>query len=103
MMENRNGLVVAAEVTQSATVAERATALRMLDRTVAPKEERNPEQKITLGVDTQYQDEKVVQDLREREVAAHVGNSAFQLRHGLSRSASIASASRRTLSRRRNT
>jgi len=72
LTENRNGLVVAAEVTRSATVAEREAALRMLDKTVTPKEKRDPEQKITLGADTQYQDEKFVQDLRDREVAPHV-------------------------------
>jgi transposase len=72
LTENRNGLVVAAEATLAATVAEREAALRMLDRTVAPKDKRNPEQKITLGADTQYQDEKFVQDLRDREVAPHI-------------------------------
>ena len=72
LTENRNGLVVAAEVTRSATVAEREAALRMLDKTVTPREKRDPEQKITLGADTQYQDEKFVQDLRDREVAPHV-------------------------------
>src|SRR5271165_5980539 len=72
LIENRNGLVVAAEATQAATVAEREAAIRMLDRTVAPKDKRNPEQKITLGADTQYQEEKFVQDLRDREVAPHV-------------------------------
>jgi transposase len=70
--ENRNGLVVAAEATLAATVAEREAALRMLDQTVAPKDKRNPEQKITLGADTQYQDEKFVEDLRAREVAPHI-------------------------------
>src|SRR5271157_6418450 len=72
LTENRNGLVVAAEATQAATVAEREAAIRMLDRTVAPKDKRNPEQKITLGADTQYQEEKFVQDLRHRAVAPHV-------------------------------
>jgi hypothetical protein len=72
LIENRNGLVVAAEATLAATVAEREAALRMLDRVVAAKEQRDPEQKITLGADTQYQDEKFVQDLRDREVAPHV-------------------------------
>ena len=65
-------MVVAAEATQAATVGEREAALRMLDRTVAPKDKRNPEQKITLGADTQYQEEKFVQELRERAVAPHV-------------------------------
>jgi transposase len=72
LIENRNGLVVAAEATRAATVAERDAALRMLDQTVGPKHKRKPEQKITLGADTQFQDEKFVQDLRDREVAPHV-------------------------------
>jgi hypothetical protein len=72
LTENRNGLVVAAEATLAATVAEREAALRMLDRTVAAKDQRDPEQKMTLGADTQYQDEKFVQDLRDRDVAPHV-------------------------------
>ena len=72
LMENRNGLVVAAQVTQSATVAEREAALRMLDQVVAPQAERAAEQEVTLGADTQYQDAKFVQALRDRGVAAHV-------------------------------
>jgi transposase len=72
LTENRNGLVVAAEATLAATVAERESALRMLDQTVRPKGKRNPEQKITLGADTQYQEEKFIADLRQREVAPHV-------------------------------
>lgn len=72
LMENRNGLIMAAEASRAATVAEREVALAMLDRTVAPKQKRNPEQKVTLGADTQYQEEKFVQDLRDREVAPHI-------------------------------
>jgi transposase len=72
LMENRNGLVVAAEASLAATVAEREVALKLLDRTVAPKEKRKAEQKITLGADTQYQEEGFVQELRDREVAPHV-------------------------------
>jgi IS5 family transposase len=72
LIENRNGLAVAAEATLAATVAEREAALRMLDQTVAPKDKRSPEQEITLGADTGYQDEKSVEALRDREVAPHV-------------------------------
>jgi transposase len=72
LIENRNGLAVAAEATLAATVAEREAALRMLDQTVAPKDKRSPEQEITLGADTGYQDEKFVEALRDREVAPHV-------------------------------
>jgi IS5 family transposase len=72
LTENRNGLVVAAEVTQSATIAEREAALRMLDQAVAPKHERPAERKITLGADTQYQESEFIEALRKREVAPHV-------------------------------
>jgi len=72
LIENRNGLVVAAEVTLAATVAEREAALRMLDRAIAPQDQRNPELQITLGADTQYQEERFIQDLRDRAVAPHV-------------------------------
>jgi len=72
VMENRNGLVVAAEASLAATIAEREAALKMLDRVVAPREKRNLEQKITLGADTQYQEETFIEELREREVAPHV-------------------------------
>jgi transposase len=72
LTENRNGLVVAAEASLAATVAEREKALALLDRVVAPKSERHSEQQITLGADTQYQDEKFVQALRDRAVAPHV-------------------------------
>jgi transposase len=72
LMENRHGLVVAAEASQSATVAEREVALRLLDRVIAAKDKRGAEQEITLGADTQYQEEKFIQGLRERAVAPHV-------------------------------
>jgi transposase len=72
LMENRHGLVVAAEASRSATVAERAVALRLLDRVIEAQDKRGPENKITLGADTQYQDEKFIQGLRERAVAPHV-------------------------------
>lgn len=72
LMENRHGLVVAAEASQSATVAEREVALRLLDRVMEEKDQRGAEQEITLGADTQYQEEKFIQGLRERAVAPHV-------------------------------
>src|SRR6202142_4078877 len=72
LMENRNGLVVAAEATHAANVAEREAAVAMLDRSVAPKHTRKPEQQVTLGADTLYQDGKFIQDLRDRGVAPHV-------------------------------
>jgi transposase len=72
LMENRNGLVVAAQATCSATVAEREAALAMLDQGVERKDQRAPQAEVTLGADTQYQDEKFMAALRERGVAPHV-------------------------------
>jgi transposase len=71
LIENRNGLVVAAEASLAATIAEREMALELLDRVIPAKHMRG-EQKITLGADTQYQQEKFIEALREREVAPHV-------------------------------
>lgn len=72
LMENRNGLVVAAQATLAGNAAEREAALEMLDRTLAPKEQRKAGQKVTLGADTLYQDSRFVQDLRDRGVAPHL-------------------------------
>ena len=44
----------------------------MLDQVVEAKERRPPGPAITLGADTQYQDEKFITALRERAVAPHV-------------------------------
>ena len=71
LIENRNGLVVAAEATLAATIAEREAALALLDRVVGPKRQRSAKQ-ITLGADTQYQEEKFIEALRQRDVAPHV-------------------------------
>lgn len=72
LMENRNGIIVAAQATQAATVAEREAAIAMIDSVIAPKQKRAPEHEITLGADTQYQEEKFIAALREREIAPHV-------------------------------
>jgi transposase len=74
LMENRNGLVVGARGSLSATVAERAVALALLDQVVPAPDQRKPEQRrtITLGADTQYQDVVFINQLRERQIAPHV-------------------------------
>jgi transposase len=74
LMENRNGLIVAAEASLSSTVAERDVALILLDRVVAAPNKRKPEHRktITLGADTQYQDAEFLKALRRRKVAPHV-------------------------------
>ena len=72
LMENRNGLGVAGQASCSATNAEREVALVMLDRVVKGRDQRPPGQALTLGADTQYQDEKFIAALRERGVAPHI-------------------------------
>lgn len=67
LMENRNGLVVAAEASLAATDAERAVAVALLDR--ARSQRLKP---ATLGADTQYQAEEFIQALRARDVAPHI-------------------------------
>ena len=75
MIENRNGLVVAACATQSSTKAEREAALAMLQqrgRTPGEvKKKRLPA--ITLGADKLYQEKKFIAALRRRnKVIPHV-------------------------------
>ena len=72
LIENRNGLVVAAEATEAGNAAEREAAVRMIDRAVKPKEDRATGKAMTLGADTLYQEEKFIEDLRQREIAPHV-------------------------------
>jgi transposase len=67
LMENRNGLVVAAEASLAATDAERTVAVALLDRVGSQR--LRP---ATLGADTQYQAEEFIQALRDRNVAPHV-------------------------------
>lgn len=76
LMENRNGLAVAAQASCSGTAAERAAALAMLDEVVERNDQRAPGRAVTLGADTQYQDAKFITALRERAVAPHVSEYA---------------------------
>jgi transposase len=71
LMENRNGLIVAAEASRSSNAAEREVALRMLDRVVGSKWKRLGKQ-ITLGGDALYQERVFIERLRERRVAPHI-------------------------------
>lgn len=69
LMENRNGLVIAAEASLAGTDAERASALRLLDSVL--KQAGGAD--VTLGADTQYQAAEFVAELRARSVAPHIG------------------------------
>jgi len=69
LTENRNGMVVEALVTESATKAEREAALRMLRRW----QRRGP---ATLGADKAYQEEHFIAALREQNITPHVAEYA---------------------------
>ena len=60
LIENRNGLAVAAEATEAGNAAEREAAVRMIDRAVKPKADRATGEATTLGADTLYQEEKFI-------------------------------------------
>lgn len=65
LMENRNGLVVAAEVTQATGRAEREAALRMVKRAkLRPAS--------TVGADKGYDQSDFVDGLRKRGITPHV-------------------------------
>ena len=73
LMENRNGLVVAACATQSSATAEREAALRLLAaRGRGPRQGNENTAAITLGADKHYQEEKFITELRRRKVVPHV-------------------------------
>jgi transposase len=71
LMENRNGLIVAAQASLSSNAAERDIALKMLDRVIESKWKRL-DKKITLGADASYQEKEFIDALRERKVAPHI-------------------------------
>lgn len=67
LMENRNGLVVDAELTRASGHAERLAALAMLDRL--------PTQGHTLGADRGFDAKDFVAELRERRVTPHIARN----------------------------
>jgi len=71
LMENRNGLVVQADLTQADGYAERKAALDMLNRHSPGSTKR-----ITLGADKGYDSADFVADLRQMVVTPHVAQKA---------------------------
>jgi transposase len=71
LMENRNGLLVAAGLDQASGTAEREEALKLVDahRPAAPGARIG---RITLGADKAYDVADFVAALRQRKVTAHV-------------------------------
>jgi len=73
MIENRNGLVMAALATQCGTSAEREAALAMLDQWGRSPDQVNEQTRpITVGADKLYQEKEFIAGLRQRKVIPHV-------------------------------
>lgn len=66
LMENRNGLVVQADVSHATGTAERDAALRLIDR------HKPPGRRVSLGADKLFDTEGFVAALRTRKVIAHI-------------------------------
>ena len=70
LVENRNGLIAAATVTQADGYAEREAALRML----ADQQEGHA-RRITVGADKAYDDQQFVQAARKLKVTPHIAKN----------------------------
>jgi len=79
LMENRNGLIVDAELTQANGLAERQTAQQMIARH-APDARR-----LTLGADKAYDTRDFVADLRQLNVTPHVAQNDTNRRSAIDR------------------
>jgi len=73
LMENRNGLVVNAQLTRASGTAERETALALLGQ---------PGKRVTLAADKAYDTKGFVSDLRARGVTPHVAQNDNRRRGG---------------------
>jgi IS5 family transposase len=79
-MENRNGLVVAAEATIATGTAEREAAARL--------SERLPEG-ATIGADKNYDAEAFVEGLKERGIEPHVAINGAVSKNGKARKTAV--------------
>jgi transposase len=83
MMENRNGLIVDAELTRASGTAEREAALVMLDRS------RGRRRRITVGGDKGFDVRAFVDDLRERNATPHIARDDHLTKTGKRRTSPI--------------
>lgn len=74
MIENRNGLVVSAQVSLATGTAERDTALEMI-KTICGKK------RITIGADKAYDTKEFVRNVRNMNVTPHVAQNICRNRH----------------------
>ena len=83
LMENRNGLVVAAQLTQGSGTAEREAALAMIES------HRPGRRRITLGADKAYDVTPFVEELRARRVTPHIAIDGHATKTGKTRKTAI--------------
>jgi transposase len=83
LMENRNGLAVAGDVTQATGTAEREAALTLIDN------HRPAEQRITLGADKAYDVVEFVEALRECQVTPHIAINGHVTKTGKTRKTAV--------------
>jgi len=66
LMENRNGLIVDAQMSHATGTAERETALTMSERS------RKPGKRVTLGADKLFDAAPFVTELKARQITPHI-------------------------------
>jgi transposase len=82
LMENRNALVVDAQLTHATGTAEREGALAMIDRQARRR-------RITLGADKAYDVVGFVEELRRRQVTPHIAINGRISKHGVVRRTAV--------------
>ena len=82
-MENRNGLIVDAQVSHATGTAERDTALAMIDRA------KSKSRRVTLGADRLFDTQGFISALRARKVTPHITIDGRVSKHGIARSTAM--------------
>jgi len=83
LMENRNGLIVQAKLTQASGTAEREAALVMIDR------HRPAGRRVTVGGDKGFDVTDFIEELRARRVTPHIAIDAHLTKTGKRRKTAL--------------
>ena len=83
LMENRNALIVDAQVTHATGTAEREAALAMIDRS------RKGNRRVTLGADKLFDAASFVTALKARAITPHVAVNGSVSKHGKVRTTAV--------------
>jgi transposase len=88
LMENRNGLLVGAQLDQASGTAEREEALKLIDAH-RPLARGTARRRITLGADKAYDVADFIVALRERQVTPHIAIDGHLSKTGKPRKTAI--------------